>query len=89
MISSRPSLPRAPWRPPLFRVALLRTGIRLWKRGDAVWAPEADAAFEEGPGPRMIPFGPYLVAGTLLAMFFGQNIIDAYTGWLKYAAGAA
>jgi leader peptidase (prepilin peptidase)/N-methyltransferase len=25
-----------------------------------------------------IPFGPFLVAGTFLAMFFGQNIINWY-----------
>jgi prepilin signal peptidase PulO-like enzyme (type II secretory pathway) len=68
-------------------VALLRTGVRLWKRGDEEWAPKADEHFEEGPGPRMIPFGPYLVVGSLIALFFGDQLVRAYMGWLGLAAG--
>jgi leader peptidase (prepilin peptidase)/N-methyltransferase len=70
-------------------VALLRGGIRLWHQGDRVWAPQADAAFiEEGPAPHMIQFGPYLVLGTLIALFFGDDLIRAYLSWLGIAAGS-
>lgn len=67
--------------------ALIRVGSRLWRAGDEVWAPAADEAFEAGPGPRVIPFGPWLVVGTLVAMFFGQDIVEAYLAYLGYAAG--
>ena len=33
-------------------------------------------------GGRMIPFGPYLVAGALLALFFGDSVIAWYLGLL-------
>jgi leader peptidase (prepilin peptidase)/N-methyltransferase len=29
-----------------------------------------------------IPFGPFLVCGALVALFFGQTILDRYQGWL-------
>lgn len=54
-------------------------GLRRWLRGDEEWIPAMDALFDEGdPGPRFIPFGPYLVAGTLLAMFFGKPLVEYY-----------
>lgn len=56
---------------------LLRSGIRLWLRGDAEWQPANDEFFEEGEmGPRYIPFGPYLVTGALIAIFFGRPILS-------------
>ncbi len=58
--------------------ALLWFGIGMWKRGDTEWLPAMDALFEEDPGPRYIPFGPYLVSGTLLAMLFGPQLIRLY-----------
>jgi hypothetical protein len=59
--------------------ALARSGLRRWLRGDEEWIPAMDALFDEGdPGPRFIPFGPYLVAGTLLAMFFGKPLVEYY-----------
>lgn len=33
-------------------------------------------------GDRLIPFGPYLVLGGLLALFFGQDLISWYLGML-------
>jgi leader peptidase (prepilin peptidase) / N-methyltransferase len=58
---------------------ILWIGIRQWVRGDQEWLPAMDQLFEEGdPGPRFIPFGPYLVAGTLLAMLFGRAIVEWY-----------
>jgi hypothetical protein len=35
--------------------------------------------FEGDPGPRFIPFGPYLVVGTFVAIFFGRAIITWYS----------
>jgi prepilin signal peptidase PulO-like enzyme (type II secretory pathway) len=61
---------------------LLYFGIRMWKQGDAEWLPAMDELFEEGdPGPRFIPFGPYLVAGTFFAMLFGQSLVQWYARW--------
>lgn len=34
-------------------------------------------------GERTIPFGPYLVAGALIALFFGPQLIAWYTGLLQ------
>jgi len=69
--------------------ALLHTGIRLWRQGDREWAPKADEAFEESaPGPRMIPFGPCLVVGSLIAMLFGDELVQSYMRWLGIAGGA-
>src|SRR5207302_1468989 len=68
--------------------ALLHWGIRLWHRGDKDWAPKADEAFEESsPGPRMIPFGPCLVAGSLIAMLFGDDLVQGYLRWLGFVGG--
>lgn len=33
-------------------------------------------------GGRLIPFGPYLLAGALLALFFGDAVISWYFGLL-------
>lgn len=58
---------------------MLVYGIRRWLAGDQEWLPAMDLYFEEGEvGPRFIPFGPYLVLGTLVAMFFGHSIIEWY-----------
>lgn len=62
----------------LLSAGLLVFGLRLWLRGDKEWLPEMDEVFEGDPGPRFIPFGPYLVAGTFLAMFFGRAILEWY-----------
>lgn len=63
----------------LAAAALLAFGIRQWVRGDQEWLPAMDELFEEGdPGPRFIPFGPYLVAGTLIAMLIGRPLIEFY-----------
>ena len=59
-------------------VALIVNGTRRWLKGDETWAPEADAFFEDDPGPRVIPFGPYLVVGSIIALFFGEWIITWY-----------
>lgn len=68
---------------------LLVFGIRQWVTGDKEWLPAMDAVFEGDPGPRFIPFGPYLVAGTLLAMFLGRPLIEWYlTSQLGMAPGA-
>jgi hypothetical protein len=64
--------------------ALLRYGIRLWLAGDhgsgeeGSWHEAMEEHFEEDPGPRTIAFGPYLVVGTLIAMFLGQQILTWY-----------
>ncbi len=57
---------------------LIVFGVRQWVRGDQEWLPAMDALFEGDPGPRFIPFGPYLVAGTFLAMLFGRPIVEWY-----------
>lgn len=57
---------------------LLVTGIRSWVAGDREWLPAMDEVFEGDPGPRFIPFGPYLVTGTLLAMFVGRPLVEWY-----------
>ncbi len=63
----------------LVAAALLVFGVRQWVRGDQEWLPAMDEFFEEGdPGPRFIPFGPYLVAGTLIAMLIGRPLIEFY-----------
>lgn len=63
--------------------ACLYFGLRAWLRGDQEWLPAMDELFEEGePGPRFIPFGPYLVAGTFVAMLFGRQLIEAYWKWM-------
>lgn len=70
-------------------VALLVYGIRQWVTGDREWLPAMDAVFEGDPGPRFIPFGPYLVAGTLLAIFLGRPLIEWYlTSQLGMSPGA-
>ena len=44
--------------------ALLLVGIRQWVHSDREWLPAVmDEFFEGDPGPRFIPFGPYLVVG--------------------------
>jgi hypothetical protein len=64
-------------------VAALWFGIGIWVRGDREWLPAMDELFDEGdPGPRFIPFGPYLVAGTLVAMLFGRPLIELYWKWM-------
>jgi len=62
-------------------VLLLRYGIQLWLSKEEKWAQEMDEFFDNDPGPRFIPFGPYLVAGTFVAMCFGRQIV------LWYAVG--
>jgi len=59
-------------------VLLMRYGLREWLRNEKAWSQEMDQLFESDPGPRFIPFGPYLVAGTLFAMFFGRQVIYWY-----------
>lgn len=56
----------------------LRFGLRQWVSGDQEWLPAMDEFFEGDPGPRFIPFGPYLVAGTIFAMFCGRQLIYWY-----------
>jgi hypothetical protein len=55
--------------------------VRQWTSQEQAWAEEMDTFFEGDPGPRFIPFGPYLVAGTFLAMLFGRQLV------LWYAVG--
>ena len=62
----------------LLAFGLLWFGIRQWVRADQAWLPAMDELFEGDPGPRFIPFGPYLVAGTFLAMWFGKPIVEWY-----------
>jgi leader peptidase (prepilin peptidase)/N-methyltransferase len=57
---------------------LLVVGHRMWTRSDEEWLPAMDDFMGGEPGPSFIPFGPYLVAGTLLAMFFGRPILEWY-----------
>jgi leader peptidase (prepilin peptidase)/N-methyltransferase len=66
--------------------ALIRYGSRLWVSGDREWLPAMDELFEGDPGPRFIPFGPYLVVGTFAAMFIGRMVVEMYaTGSLGIA----
>jgi leader peptidase (prepilin peptidase) / N-methyltransferase len=58
--------------------ALLYFGIRMWVSQEKDWLKQMDELFEGDPGPRFIPFGPYLVAGTLGAMFFGRPLVEWY-----------
>lgn len=62
----------------LAAAAVLYHGIRQWTSQEQAWAEEMDVWFEEDRGPRFIPFGPYLVAGTLVAMFFGRGLVTWY-----------
>jgi leader peptidase (prepilin peptidase)/N-methyltransferase len=62
----------------LSAAVLLRYGLRQWLSGDKEWLPAMDAFFDGEPGPRFIPFGPYLVVGTFIAMFCGRQIIYWY-----------
>jgi leader peptidase (prepilin peptidase)/N-methyltransferase len=64
-------------------VVLFRTGIRMCNESDPVWTDDMDELFEGDPGPRFIPFGPYLVAGTFLAILFGRAIIEWYLATLS------
>jgi len=71
---------------------LIRVGVRRWLAGDRQWLPQMDEVFEDGdPGPRIIPFGPYLVIGTFIALFWGDQIIAWYlrvTGMAGPGSGA-
>jgi leader peptidase (prepilin peptidase)/N-methyltransferase len=58
--------------------AILVCGIRMWVRGDEQWLDTMDEFMEGDPGPRFIPFGPYLVAGTLIAMMIGRPLVEWY-----------
>ncbi|MFN3648082.1 MAG: prepilin peptidase [Armatimonadota bacterium] len=62
----------------LAAAALIYFGARQWVAGDREWLPAMDELFEGDPGPRFIPFGPYLVAGTFLAMMFGRAVVEWY-----------
>jgi len=42
------------------------------------WSDQMDEFFEGDPGPRVIPFGPYLVTGTFVAMLFGYPLLTWY-----------
>jgi leader peptidase (prepilin peptidase)/N-methyltransferase len=57
---------------------LLWFGVRAWVAGDRAWLAEMEEFFEGDPGPRFIPFGPYLVAGTFIAMMVGRPIVQWY-----------
>ena len=35
-------------------------------------------AFTEGGRKTKIPFGPFMIAGTVIAVFWGQDLADAY-----------
>lgn len=54
---------------------ILVPGIRLWVRSDAPLNAAVDEYFEGDPGPRVIPFGPHLVVGALLAMLCGRPLV--------------
>ena len=60
----------------------LRCGLKAWVSSDEEWLKKMDEVFEEDPGPRFIPFGPYLVAGTLVATLFGHALIELYWKWM-------
>ena len=62
---------------------LLLVGIRQWLHCDREWLPAMDEFFEGDPGPRFIPFGPYLVVGTLVAMFVGRTLIEWYAAGMS------
>jgi len=65
---------------------VLHWGIRTWVTGDREWLPAMDALFEDGdPGPRFIPFGPYLVVGTFVAYFAGRWLIESYAASVDLA----
>lgn len=58
---------------------LLFFGIRLWVASDQPFLEQMDAFFEDDePGPRFIPFGPYLVLGSFAAMLFGRQLVEMY-----------
>lgn len=57
---------------------VMRYGLREWLRNEEGWLKEMDELFEGDPGPQLIPFGPYLVAGTLFAMFCGKQAVYWY-----------
>lgn len=66
---------------------LLRFGLRLWLAEEQGWTEEMDELFENDPGPRFIPFGPYLVAGTFIAMLFGRPLIEWYVSTIGISVG--
>jgi prepilin signal peptidase PulO-like enzyme (type II secretory pathway) len=57
---------------------LVIPGVRRWRAGDGPWKPVMNERFEEHHGPGSIPFGPYLVAGTFIAMLFGRQLVELY-----------
>jgi hypothetical protein len=59
--------------------ALLVYGSRMWIAADKPFLEQMDAYFADGePGPRFIPFGPYLVIGSFAAMLFGRELVELY-----------
>jgi leader peptidase (prepilin peptidase) / N-methyltransferase len=72
-----------------------KKSIREWwnarsqeEEGENTWSQEMDEFFEGDPGPRVIPFGPYLVTGTLVAMLFGYPILMWYLTKFMYLGPA-
>jgi leader peptidase (prepilin peptidase)/N-methyltransferase len=63
-------------------VVALRFGLKAWISSDEEWLSKMDEVFESDPGPRFIPFGPYLVAGTLVATLFGHSLLELYWKWM-------
>jgi leader peptidase (prepilin peptidase)/N-methyltransferase len=47
------------------------------------WNAQCPAEEEEEfvPAPTQVPFGPFMVAGTFLALVFGRSAIDWYMNW--------
>jgi hypothetical protein len=39
------------------------------------------------PGPTHIPFGPYMVVGAFLAVFFGERVVRWYMVWSHLTPG--
>lgn len=63
----------------LSAAVLLFFGIRMWVAADTPFLEQMDAYFDDGePGPRFIPFGPYLVVGSFAAMLFGRELVEMY-----------
>lgn len=57
--------------------------VILMKRRPNMPANDEEGVEATGPGGTYLPFGPYLVVGGLVVMFFGPDIIQTYTDYIQ------
>jgi prepilin signal peptidase PulO-like enzyme (type II secretory pathway) len=75
----------------LFYIDALLFGARAFRISRLVPAANIVVPVENiedddfNPGATHIPFGPFMVVGVLLAIFFGKALLDWYLGWTGLA----